>query len=222
MLQIDAFIFDLDGVIVDTAKYHYLAWKRLANELGFDLTPENNEKLKGVSRIESLNTILKWGKLKVDDSTKSELAEKKNAWYLEYISTMGREEILPGVEEFINEARKQKIRLAVASASKNTLPILENLALKDYFEFIADGNMISKSKPDPEIFQLVAKTMELSPPGCVVFEDAASGISAALAANMFAVGVGKPEHLTRANFVIADFEFLTYQEILEMITSYSD
>ena len=157
--MVKACIFDLDGVIVDTAKYHYLAWKKLADELGINFTEKDNERLKGVSRKQSLEIILELGNLKLDEKEKERLAEKKNNWYVEYISRMEKSEILPGVEEFVNKLRENNIKIAIASASKNTRTILERLGLEKKFDVIIDGTMIDKAKPNPEIFE-----------GCRMFE----------------------------------------------------
>ncbi len=179
MANIKACIFDLDGVIVDTAKYHYLAWKRLANELGFDFTEKDNEKLKGVSRMESLEILLNLGNIKVDEETKLKLAEKKNNWYRELISKMDESEILPRVKEFINELKNSNIKVAIGSSSKNTMTILNSIKMTDFFDAIIDGNKITKAKPDPEVFLLGAEALGVNPNECVVFEDAESGIKAA-------------------------------------------
>ncbi len=159
MANIKACIFDLDGVIVDTAKYHYLAWKRLANELGFDFTEKDNEKLKGVSRMESLEILLNLGNIKVDEETKLKLAEKKNNWYRELISKMDESEILPRVKEFINELKNSNIKVAIGSSSKNTMTILNSIKMTDFFDAIIDGNKITKAKPDPEVFLLGAEAL---------------------------------------------------------------
>ncbi|WP_427340304.1 beta-phosphoglucomutase [Caloranaerobacter sp. DY30410] len=209
MVKIKACIFDLDGVIVDTAKYHYLAWKRLANELGFDFTEKDNEKLKGVSRMESLEILLNIGNIKVDDEMKLKLAEKKNNWYRELISKMDESEILPGVKEFINELKNSNIKVAIGSSSKNTMTILNSIKMVDYFDAIIDGNKITKAKPDPEVFLLGAEALDVKPNECVVFEDAKAGIEAAKKAGMYAIGIGSEEVLKEADKVIPDTNSLT-------------
>ena len=150
------FIFDLDGVIVDTAKYHYLAWKRLAQEFDFDLTEEQNELLKGVSRTESLDIILRLANKKITDAEKNLLADKKNRWFVDYVSQMTPDENLPGVDSLLREIRSANKKIALASSSKNAKMILEKVRLIDWFDVVADGNMIKNSKPDPEIFLLAA------------------------------------------------------------------
>ncbi|SHH67721.1 beta-phosphoglucomutase [Caloranaerobacter azorensis DSM 13643] len=209
MTNIKACIFDLDGVIVDTAKYHYLAWKRLANELGFDFTEKDNEKLKGVSRMESLEILLNLGNIKVDEETKLKLAEKKNNWYRELISKMDESEILPRVKEFINELKNSNIKVAIGSSSKNTMTILNSIKMTDFFDAIIDGNKITKAKPDPEVFLLGAEALGVNPNECVVFEDAESGIKAAKNAGMYAVGIGSKEILKEADKVIPNTNSLT-------------
>ncbi|MGE5593399.1 MAG: beta-phosphoglucomutase, partial [Betaproteobacteria bacterium] len=204
-LAIEAAIFDLDGVVVDTAKYHYLAWKRLANELGFDFSPEDNEKLKGVSRMRSLEILLEIAGLSLDEQKKTELAEKKNRWYVEYVSKLSPSEILPGASEFIGGLRKLGIKTALASASKNAPIILEGLGITTLFDAVVDGNTASKAKPDPEVFLLAAARLGADPRRCVAFEDAEAGVEAARRAGMFAVGVGKPEVLRHADHVIPGF-----------------
>jgi beta-phosphoglucomutase len=195
-------IFDLDGVIVDTAKYHYLAWKRLANELGFDFTEVDNEHLKGVSRVRSLEILLELGKITVDDDAKITLAARKNEWYVSYIAQMNASEILPGVIQYLRALRARGVRTAIGSASKNTPLILERLGIAPLFDAIVDGNKVSRAKPDPEVFLRAAEELQFPAADCVVFEDAAAGIEAAHRAGMTAVGVGKPCVLNEADVVI--------------------
>ncbi|MCM1991042.1 beta-phosphoglucomutase [Oceanirhabdus seepicola] len=210
-MNIDACIFDLDGVICDTAKYHYLAWKRLSNELGFDFSIEDNERLKGVSRMDSLNILLEIGEKSLDEETKLELAAKKNSWYVEYISVMKQDEILPGVKDFILNLKENNIKIALGSASKNSMRILKALDIVDLFDCIVDGNRITKAKPSPEVFLKGAEELEVSPEKCVVFEDAAAGVEGAKNANMFAIGVGDASILKKADKIISGFENLTLE-----------
>jgi beta-phosphoglucomutase len=204
--NIKACIFDLDGVLVDTAKYHYLAWKRLANELGFEFTEEDNERLKGISRADSLEILLSIGSMSFDLETKQQLAEKKNVWYVEYISKMTKDEVLPGVVNFLETLRNEKIKTALGSVSKNAMQILNSVNLLKYFDSVIDGTKISKAKPDPEVFLMGAHELNISPKNCVVFEDAAAGIQGAINAGMYSVGVGSPLILKAANKVIPDFD----------------
>ncbi|MTI49196.1 MAG: beta-phosphoglucomutase [Firmicutes bacterium] len=215
MSKIKACIFDLDGVIVDTAKYHYLAWKKLANELGFDFTKEDNERLKGVSRMESLRILLELGNIQVDSQKQLELAEKKNNWYREYILDMDKSEIFPGVIDFITELRKNNIKIALGSASKNAITILNQIEMVNYFDVIVDGTMVSKAKPDPDVFVKGAKRLHIPNQNCIVFEDSIAGIQAAKSADMYTVGVGSSKTLQKADFVISGLSSITVQELLK-------
>ncbi|PNR94331.1 beta-phosphoglucomutase [Petrotoga sp. 9PWA.NaAc.5.4] len=206
--MIKACIFDLDGVIVDTAKYHFLAWKKLADELNIKFTEKDNERLKGVSRLESLEIVLKLGNLQLIQDEKIKLAEKKNDYYIEYISALTEDDILPGVRDFIEKLRINNIKMAIASASKNTKIILKKLKLEQKFDVIIDGTMIINAKPDPEIFLKAAEELKVRPEECVVFEDAIAGIQAAKKAKMKVIGVGSAQILQDADKVIRNFEGL--------------
>lgn len=206
-------IFDLDGVIVDTAKYHFMAWRRLAKELGFEFTLEDNEALKGVSRMASLEILLSKGGISVSEQDKELLATRKNSWYVEFISGMKPDEILPGSVNFLRTLRVEGIFTAIGSASKNAGTILNGIGLREMFDVIIDGNKISKAKPDPEVFLKGAEEMKLSPSQCVVFEDARAGIEAAIAGGMKCVGVGSPELLGRADLVIPDLRKITIKQL---------
>lgn len=213
--MIKAFIFDLDGVIVDTAKYHYLAWKHIAAKLGFVFTEKDNERLKGVSRMQSLEILLEVGGISLPDKEKERLAAEKNALYLEFVSKMTAEEILPGVVSFIQDARRQHILTGLGSASKNCVLILKRLEIHHLFDAIIDGNKVTMAKPNPEVFLLAALALHVLPKECVVFEDAQAGIEAAKRAGMKRIGVGNPETLTDADFIIPGFGDLTVSEILQ-------
>jgi beta-phosphoglucomutase len=199
---IKACIFDLDGVIVDTARYHFLAWKRLADELGIDLTEKENERLKGVSRMRSLDIILELGGLSKTNAEKEQLAAKKNKWFVEYIEEIVPEEIFPGVKELIRSIKMEGVKVALASSSKNADTVVQLLDIESEFDTIVDGNMIVHTKPDPEIFLLAAKKLNVQPEFCLVFEDAEAGVEAALLAGMKCVGIGSVEQLGKANLVI--------------------
>lgn len=202
-------IFDLDGVIVDTAKYHYLAWARLANELGFDFTLRDNERLKGVSRMRSLEILLEIGGVSSTEEEMLAMAEKKNNWYVEYIKKMDESELLRGARKYLLKLRGEGIKIALGSASKNSPMILENLKIVDLFDAVIDGNKVVKAKPDPEVFTLGALELGLDPADCVVFEDAEAGVEAAKRAGMKVVGIGEKEILKDADFVVAGlFELL--------------
>lgn len=205
MLEIKACIFDLDGVICDTAKYHYVAWKRLAYLLGFEFTVEDNERLKGVSRMDSLNILLQIGNKEFDEDKKLELATMKNSWYVEYIKKMEKDEILEGIKDFLLELKERGIKISLGSASRNAGIILDRLQIRDYFDAIVDGNKIQKAKPDPEVFLVGAKELGIDPKDCIVFEDAVAGIEAAKNANMRCIGVGSKETLKNADKVIDGF-----------------
>lgn len=215
-MQIAACIFDLDGVIVDTAKYHFLAWKRLADQLGIRFTEEDNERLKGVSRMASLEIILEIGNRKPDDNRKLEYATLKNNWYVEFISKMTPDEILPGSLDFIKELRNANIRIAVGSASKNTPMILERVGILELFDAVADGNNIGKAKPDPEVFLKAAEMVGTDPVNCVVFEDAVAGVQAALNAGMMCIGIGSAKVLTEAHVVVKGLNEMNLARLLEI------
>ena len=203
MSGIKACIFDLDGVIVDTAVYHYKAWKRLANDLEFDFTEEANEKLKGISRKESLALILEWGGVDKTEIERDELAQRKNNWYVDMITEMTPAEILSGALEFLHALKQAGYKTALGSASKNAGIILNKVGLAGYFDAIVDGNIVTASKPDPQVFLKGAEMLGVEPAACVVFEDAIAGIESALAGGMKVVGIGSKETLSEADLVIA-------------------
>lgn len=216
MNTIQACIFDLDGVIVDTAVYHYKAWKRLANELGFDFTEHDNEKLKGVSRIASLDLILQWGGLTKTDTEKEELAARKNTWYVAMINQMTPAELLPGAKEFVESCRAAGIKTALGSASKNSGTILEKVGIDHLFDVVIDGNKVSKPKPDREVFLKGAEALHIPPANCVVFEDAIAGIEAAINGGMRSVGIGSPEILGKANLVVSGLDKMNIEKLKEL------
>jgi beta-phosphoglucomutase len=206
MIDIKACIFDLDGVIVDTARYHFIAWKKLAEKLGIDFTEEDNERLKGVSRMDSLNIILDIGGLTLSENEKEKYAAEKNEIYLSYILKMTPDELLPGVAEFLTGLKKQGIALALGSASKNAMTILGKIGLLYIFDAIVDGTRVSKAKPDPQVFLTGAAMLGVEPSSCVVFEDAIAGIEAAHRAGMKCVGIGSPGLLSDADLIIDGFK----------------
>jgi beta-phosphoglucomutase len=212
-MQIKACIFDLDGVIVDTAKYHFMAWKRLAEQLKINFTESDNERLKGVSRMDSLEIILELGDLKIDKKLKGKYAGLKNKWYVDFISRMTPEEILPGSLEFIGELKKAGIKVAVGSASKNTPLILKRVGIGSLFDAVADGNVVHKAKPDPEIFLTAAEMLKIKPENCIVFEDAVAGVKAALNAGMICVGIGSEEILTEAHSVVPGLKMMNLKKL---------
>ncbi|WP_410771130.1 beta-phosphoglucomutase [Fontibacillus sp. BL9] len=216
MTSIKACLFDLDGVLVDTAKYHYLAWKRLAEELGFEFTEQDNERLKGVSRMASLDILLSVGGIELEEATKLELAERKNNWYFEMITKMDDSEILPGALDFLKDCRENGLKVALGSASKNAMTILNNTGLTPYFDAIIDGTRTTSAKPDPEVFTLGASELGVPPEQCVVFEDAEAGVEAASRAGMRSVGIGSPSTLGKANLVVASLGEMTVTRLQEI------
>lgn len=212
-----AFIFDLDGVIVDTAKYHYLAWKELADELGFEFSEEQNEQLKGVSRVDSLEILLGIGNIHLSAERKETLLEEKNKQYLAFIDKMGAEEILPGIQKVLHFLKDNNILFSLGSASKNAKLILKSLNLIDLFDAIVDGNDVNLAKPDPEVFLIAAKKLGKEPQECIVIEDAVAGIKGAKNANMISVGIGDKKNLNEADFVLEDTNALTINFIKGLI-----
>ncbi|RKS01497.1 MULTISPECIES: beta-phosphoglucomutase [unclassified Flavobacterium] len=203
-----AFIFDLDGVIVDTAKYHFLAWQKLAQELGIEFTPEHNEELKGVSRVRSLEIILALGNVQASQEDKNKWLIQKNEEYLSYLVDMDESELLPGVINVLQFIKEKKQLIALGSASKNARPILEKTGILHFFDAIVDGNDVANAKPDPEVFLRAAKLVKANNKNCIVFEDSVAGIQAANIANMISVGIGEEEILHEAKYNFKDFTFM--------------
>jgi len=211
------FIFDLDGVIVDTAKYHFLAWKKLANSIDVDFTETQNEQLKGVSRVKSLEKILSWGNKTISEDEFMALMAKKNDDYLSYIDKMGESEILPDVPKILNHLNENNQGIALGSASKNARKILQKVNLISNFQAIVDGNDVSKAKPDPEVFLIGAKALNQKPENCIVFEDSVAGVQAANNANMISIGIGDKTVLSEADYVFKDFTEISIEFIEELI-----
>lgn len=211
------FIFDLDGVIVDTAKYHFLAWQRLANQLGIDFTHEHNEQLKGVSRVRSLDLILELGNKEASQEDKNKWLVQKNEEYLTYIDTVDASEILPGVLHVLKFLKHNKQNIVLGSASKNARPILEKTGIINYFDAIVDGNDVSNAKPDPEVFLQGAKKMNTKAADCIVFEDSVAGVQAANIAKMTSIGIGEKEVLHEAVFCFNNFTSIENDFILQLI-----
>jgi len=200
--EVEAILFDLDGVLVDTAVFHYQAWKRLAHSLGFDFTEKQNEQLKGVSRIHSLELILKWGGVDKTPEEKQVLAAQKNQWYLTLASQMKPGDVLPGTVELLQCLKDAGYKIALGSASKNAPLILQATGIAAYFDAVIDGNMVKNSKPHPEVFLLGAEALGVPPSRCLVMEDAQAGIDAARAAGMRTIGVGHINDLKGADYLI--------------------
>lgn len=211
------FIFDLDGVIVDTAKYHYLAWKKLANAIGIDFSEMENEQLKGVSRTRSLEKILEWGNKTLSDDKFMELMARKNNDYLHYINNMDESEILPDVVKTLDYLVKQKQLIALGSASRNAREILKKVKLIEQFDAIIDGNDVSKAKPNPEVFLNAANLLQIQPEQCIVFEDSVAGIKAANSANMISIGIGDEEVLKEADYIFKDFTEMSSEFLFSII-----
>ena len=212
-----AFIFDLDGVIVDTARYHFLAWQKLATQLGINFTTAHNEQLKGVSRVRSLDIILDLGKVNAHQEDKNLWLKQKNDDYLTYLKDIDNSEILPGVMPILEFLKTNKQPIALGSASKNARPILEKTGTLHYFDAIVDGNDVSNAKPDPEVFLQAAKLLGVSPENAIVFEDSVAGIQAANMAGMTSVGIGETGILHEAQFVFKDFTFMDSSFIARMM-----
>lgn len=218
MTHIKVCIFDLDGVIVDTANYHFLAWQSICSELGIKFLEEDNERLKGISRVESLEILLEIGKMELAPDLKVKYLQLKNEKYLEYIGQMNASEMLPGVLEFMEELKLNQVKIGLGSASRNARRILNALNINHYFDVVVDGNNVVNHKPDPEVFLKGADQMNVPPESCVVFEDSIAGIEAAKAANFIAVGVGDKNVLGSANFVIEGFSNFTYTQLIQNIS----
>ena len=207
-------IFDLDGVIVSTDNCHYLAWKRMADEEGIPFDRQVNERLRGVSRMESLAIILEKATKTYSDDEKLAMAARKNGYYVELIGSLTEKDILPGTLDTLNLLKNRGIKVAIGSSSRNTPIILRQIGLADAFDAVADGNAIKNSKPDPEVFLLAAKLLELDPANCLVVEDADAGVQAALAGGMRALGVGSAAVNPTATFTAVNLEKADFESIL--------
>ena len=195
-----AFIFDLDGIIVDTAKYHFKSWRIISKNFGFELLETQNELLKGLSREESLERILSWAEISIDEFERKKCLEKKNELYNGFINNLSQMDILPGVIKLINFAAFKGIPIALGSASKNAHQILKKLGIENKFKVIIDGNSTSKSKPHPEVFLKGAQILGINPEEVIVFEDSIAGVNAANKAKMVSVGICKGGKIENARF----------------------
>lgn len=211
--MIRGFLFDLDGVLVDTAQYHFLAWQRMAAELGIHFGEAENEQLKGVSRAESLNRILAWGGKTLSDAEKQHWMTLKNDWYLELVRGMPADDYLPGAHEFLRASRAAGIKVALGSASKNAPLILERLGWIPLFDALVDGNVVTASKPDPEVFLEGARRLGLKPEECVVFEDSEAGVEAARRGGMKVVGIGQG---LDADLLVTGLDRLTPEQVAHL------
>lgn len=215
-MQLKACLFDMDGVIVDTAKYHFHAWARLADSLGVPFTEEQNEQLKGVSRVDSLEKILAWGNLQLNNAKKLELMELKNKWYLDFVATVTPQEMLPGTLVLLQSLQVHGIKIGLGSSSKNSILILEKLGIMPYFDTIVDGNKITLSKPNPEVFLRGAQELGFEPNEIIVFEDALSGVEAAKTGGFYCIGIGSADVLTKADQVVANLGEVKVEDLLAL------
>ncbi|MDC6367077.1 MULTISPECIES: beta-phosphoglucomutase [Flavobacteriaceae] len=211
--MIKGFIFDLDGVITDTAELHYEAWKNLADEMGWDFDRNLNEELRGISRMDSIKVIMEHNKVTLDQEKIIELATKKNDLYVASLDNMTPEDYLPGAMELLTHLRTEGFRVALGSASKNAPKVLEQLNANRFFDVIGDGNSVKKSKPEPDIFLYGANKMKLQPEECIVFEDAEKGIDAAKAGGFYSVGIGPKERVGHADLRFDSMEEATFFEV---------
>lgn len=219
MSDIQGFIFDLDGVLTDTAVYHYLGWKRLAQDEGIELAPDIADTTRGVSRRESLMLVLGDARDRYTEEQLDEMADRKNRYYVESLSEIDASAVLPGVLDLLDSARAAGIRLAVGSASKNADMVLEKLGIKDRFDAIADGNTVTAHKPAPDLFLAAGEMIGVTPEHGVVFEDAEAGVEAALAGGFAAVGLGPAERVGKAHVVYPSLDGITLQRVLDDVSA---
>lgn len=215
--MIKGFIFDLDGVLVDTARFHFIAWRKLANSIDIDFTEEQNELLKGVGREESLRKILNWGNKEVAQETFEELMVQKNQWYLEMIDSMTKDDILPGVREFLKNCKSINLKVALGSASRNAPKILDKVEITGFFDAVIDGNQTTKSKPDPQVFNMGAEAIQLPPKQIVVFEDSQAGVQAANDGGFVSIGIGDKSTLGQADKVFSGLDSLHPAELINSL-----
>jgi beta-phosphoglucomutase len=214
--MLKGFIFDLDGVITDTAEYHYRAWKQLADEEGIPFTRQDNEQLRGVSRQESLRRLLK-GK-NIDETTAQAWMERKNAYYRAFLAGMSQDDLLRGARVFLETAQRAGVKTGLASASRNARDVIAALQIASLFDVVGDGYAVVNTKPAPDLFVWVAGALALPTTDCVVFEDAEAGIEAALNAGMTCVGIGPRERVGRAQLVCAGLHDVTVEQVLSLVS----
>jgi len=214
MAKIKGIIFDLDGVITDTAEYHYLGWQKLADEEGLEFDRKFNEKFRGVSRMKCLDMLLEENNRKVTAKEREELAERKNNYYQKYLENITKDNLLEGIEKILNTVKNNGYKMAIASASKNTEIVVKKLNIREMFDTISDGYSVKNTKPAPDLFLHTAEKLNSKPAECVVFEDAKAGIDAALAANMTAVGIGPEERVGHAHFRFDSVKDIELEKIL--------
>ena len=216
-----AAIFDLDGVLVDSARLHFVAWKRIADELGIAFDEHDNEALKGVDRMGSLEHILALGRVSLDLAAKEQLAARKNGYYLDALATMSDADVLPGATALLAGARSAGLSLGIASASRNATMVLERAGLLGSIDFVADAAKVALSKPAPDIFLACAAGLGVAPAECVGFEDAAAGVTAIKAADMVAIGIGDDAILAEADLVFASTAAVDLDRVLRLAPSAS-
>lgn len=214
--ELRAVIFDLDGVITDTAEFHYQGWQRLADELGVPFDREANERLRGLSRLDSLLAIVEGSGIAYTDADLRIWTERKNGYYLELVKTISPQDILPGAREIVEECRRAGVKTAIASASKNAPEVLARLGLEDRFDAVAHGGMVARGKPDPEIFVCAANLLGVAPENCVGVEDSAAGLESIIGAGMAAIGLGDPKLLGRADRIFPSLDGLHLDAVREV------
>ena len=216
-MKIKGLLFDLDGVLVSTEHNHFVAWKRTAQELGINFTEKENEQLKGISRVDSLKKLLEFGDQSISEQYFNELLISTNNFYLDSIQLLNRSNLLPGVLELLEKAKVNGIKLGVGSSSKNANHILNLLEIASFFDVVIDGNGVKDPKPNPEVFLNGAEALGVSPKECIVFEDAASGIQAALSGGFFTIGVGNSEIESLAHVYLNDLMEFRLEDYAEFI-----
>ena len=216
-MKYKALLFDLDGVLVDTAKYHYLAWKQIADELGVPFDEEANESFKGVSRTGCMDMLVDMGGLDMPDDEKAAYCTSKNGLFTDFIKGMDESEILPGAKEFIIDAKAEGYLIGLGSSSKNAPTILKQVGLAELFDVVVDGTMIVNAKPDPQVFSLGAELLGVAPEQTIVFEDARAGVEAAHRAGMKAVGLKPQGKLGDADITISSFSDHTIDDIVNSL-----
>ena len=215
--HIKGFIFDLDGVVVDTRPYHLIAWQHIAGNMGVHINAESNEVLRGLSRMKSLEKILEWGNLYLTEAEKLYWSDLKNNQYLDLIAKMNPDEVLPGVYDFLQQTKEQGIKTALVSSSRNARAVLHSVRLESFFDAVIDGNVTKKSKPAPDCFLLAAEAIHLRPSECVVFEDAPNGVMGAKNADFYTVAVGMHRKICGADASIKGFADLSVHQLQELL-----
>lgn len=211
-----AFLFDLDGVLVDTAHYHFLAWKKVCDELGIEFNKNDNEKLKGIDRRNSLRLLLKLGNKELSEEVFEHWLVEKNNIYLSMIESVNRSDLYDGVIDLFEKLQKADIKICLGSASRNAKLLLSKLQIEDYFDYVVDGNMTTMGKPDPQVFLLSANWLNVDVENCVVLEDSEAGIDAAITANMRSVGIGPDPSLKHADLVFNSIKEMNIDEVLNL------